>query len=272
VDVLLVYRVRPAERTRAGEVNKRLGRSIGLKAGVRLQTWTVGADDLRAGRRTPMLVDAIADSTTVWPAGAPPLRVPFMPADAVFCAERLLAWVDSGGAAARQALQEGRWADAAARARDDIARLASAALLLTGDTRHRRRGTLRRFERRFVRTGLVPQGATRALEWAAAAYPRVGGHGQETPLVPPPAVATAPVGCELAAALEAELLVPLLDRIVALRAIGQWKSGGDELCATMPPVANDGYLNERGPASGRGTPPSDRASIRNMPRCCAMKT
>ncbi len=228
VDVLLLCRVGPAERTRAGEVNERLGRSIGRKAGVRLQTWTVCADDLRAGRRTPMLVDALADAITVWPPGASPLRAPFTPADAVFCAERLLTWVDNGGAEARQALQEGRWADAAARARDDIARLASAALLLTGDTRHRRRGTLRRFERRFVRTGLVPRGATRALKWAAAAYPRDGGRGQETPPVPPPLVATAPAGCELAAALEAELLVPLLDRMVALRATGQWISEDDE--------------------------------------------
>src|SRR5690606_41207397 len=92
----------------------------------------------------------------LWPPGAPPIRLPFTEADAHFCAGCLLDWVYEGGTVARAALADGRWADAARRARDDITRLATAALLLEGDTRHRNVGSLRRFRRRFVQTGVMP--------------------------------------------------------------------------------------------------------------------
>ncbi len=216
VDLLLVCEVAPGARAWAGELVGRMAEEVAARTGVPVEPWMVAAADLRAGRRTPMLVDALADALPIWPPGAPPLRLPFTPADAVFCASRLLEWVDAGGAVVRRALAEGRWADAAARARDDIARLATAALLLTGDTRHRRAGSLRRFEEAFVRTGRVPSGARRALAWAAAAYPVDDGRGQADPPPSPRAVRTAPLGYELTAAMEGELVVPLLRRIAQL--------------------------------------------------------
>ncbi len=213
VDVLLVCDVDPADRTAAGALAANVAAAVAAHTGVRLEPWVVCARDLEEGRRTPMLVDAVADSVPVWPPGAPPLHAPFTRADAVFCAGRLLEWVSAGGAEAREALREGRFVDAALRARDDIARMATAALLLTGDTRHRRRGSLERFEEVFVRGGLVSSAVRPALAWAAAAYPPDGGRGQEIPPVTDAGARTAALGCELAARLERELVVPMLERI-----------------------------------------------------------
>ncbi len=216
VDVLLVCAIPSAARVAAGELVGCIADGVAARTGVQLEPWTVAAADLRAGRRTPMLVDALEDSVPIWPPGAPPLRLPFTPADAVFCASRLLEWVNRGGSVTRRALEEGRWADAAARARDDIARLATAALLLTGDTRHRRAGSLRRFDEAFVLPGRVHPGVRPALAWAEAAYPPDGGRGQEDPPPSPRAIRTAPLGYELAATMERELLVPILERIARL--------------------------------------------------------
>jgi len=213
MDVLLVCDVDPADRTAAGAIAATVAASVAASTGIRVEPWTVCARDLDEGRRTPMLVDAVADAVPIWPGDAPPLHAPFTPADAVFCAGRLLEWVSAGGAEARLALREGRLTDAAQRARDDIARLATAALLLTGDTRHRRLGSLARFERVFVRGGLVPPTVRPALAWASAAYPADGGRGREIPPVTPAAIHTAALGCELAAVLERELVGPLLERI-----------------------------------------------------------
>jgi hypothetical protein len=66
-----------------------------------------------------MLVDALADGRTLWPPRAPPLRIAFMPEDALFCASRLLEWVEHGGPLSRRALTRGDRGTAAARARDD---------------------------------------------------------------------------------------------------------------------------------------------------------
>lgn len=218
VDVLLVCRVAPWNRAAAASIHLALAEEVSRATGVPIEPWTVASADLARGSRTPMLVDAVADSIPLWPAGAPPLRAPFTPADAVFCAQRLLEWVEAGGADAKRALIEGRWADAARRARDDITRLATAALLLTGDTRHRRIGSLRRFEQVFVCTGRVSAGVLAALRWAEAAFPPDGGRGQEDPAAMPGAVRTADRGCRLAAVLEAELVIPLLGRAAALAA------------------------------------------------------
>ncbi len=219
VDVLLVCRIAPWYREAAGSIHTAIAEDVSRVTGIPIEPWTVSAADLRPGSRTPMLADAVEDSIPLWPTGTAPLRAPFTAADAVFCAERLLEWVHAGGAEARRALVEGRWADAARRARDDITRLATAALLLVGDTRHRRVGSLRRFERVFVHTGRVPGDVLDALRWAEAAFPPDGGRGQENPAVPPDAVRTADRGCRLAALLEAELVVPLLDRAASLAAV-----------------------------------------------------
>jgi len=216
VDVLVVCDVAPEARAPAGELVGRIAEGVAARSGVRLEPWTVCADDLRPGQRTPMLVDAVHDAVPLWPPGAPPLRARFMPADAVFCASRLLEWVEAGGAVTRRALQEGCWAEAAARARDDIVRLATAALLLAGDTRHRRVGSLRRFDRIFVRGGYVPPAVRPALAWAAAAYPPDGGRGHEDPPASPRALRTAPLGYELAGTMAGALMVPILRRIAEL--------------------------------------------------------
>src|SRR5690606_19678686 len=125
------------------------------------------------GSRTPMLVDALDDGIPLWPPGAPPIRIAFTPADAAFCASCLIDWIDAGGAIARHALARGRHADAAARIRDDITRMATAALLLDGDTRHRHVGSLRRFAEKWIATGRVSTHVFPALEWAASAYPPI---------------------------------------------------------------------------------------------------
>lgn len=216
VDVLLVADVDADDRLPAAEAFGRLAGRVTEETGVEIEPWTVCVVDLDEGRRTPMLVDAAADSIPLWPAGAPPLRAPFTPADAVFCAECLLGWVEAGGDVSGRALAEGALDQAARRARDDIARLATAALVLCGDTRHRRVGTLRRFEERFVRTGTVSPRVLPALAWAARAYPPDGGRGQETPPVPAAAAATAALGRRLVATLEAELVPRLLARIAEL--------------------------------------------------------
>lgn len=218
VDVLLVADVDPDDRLVVAEAFGRVAERVTDDTGVEIEPWTVCVVDLEEGRRTPMLVDAVADSIPLWPAGAPPLHAPFTPADAVFCAECLLGWVGAGGEVSARALAVGAFDEAARRARDDITRLATAALLLCGDTRHRRVGTLQRFEERFVRTGIVSPRVLPALAWARAAYPPDGGRGQETPPVPAAAAATAPHGHRLAAVLEAELVPRLLARIAALEA------------------------------------------------------
>jgi len=98
--------------------------------------------------------------------------------------------VARGGWIARRALSHGNRTHAARRIRDDVTRLATAALLLTGDTRHRRQGSLRRFEETFLGYGsdwdvkCLP-----ALGWALAAYPPDGGRGDSRP--PPSTVAAA---------------------------------------------------------------------------------
>lgn len=220
VDVLLVCAIEPWQRDEAADVVERRARAIGARIGVRLEPWTVCADDLRQGNRTPMLVDAVEDAVTVWPPAAPPARAPFTPADALFCAGRLLEWVESGGDFVRHALEAGRWDEAAVRARDDIVRLATAALLLTGDTRHRRRSTLRKFERKLVGSGWISARVRPALDWAAAAYPSDGTRGSPAgvALAPSPGAAeSAPLGYEMAGLMEAETFVPILRAMADLR-------------------------------------------------------
>ncbi|HEX9107118.1 MAG TPA: nucleotidyltransferase domain-containing protein, partial [Longimicrobiales bacterium] len=109
VDVLLVCRVPPWRRAAAASIHLALAHRVTRETGVPIEPWTVSADDLERGSRTPMLADAVEDSIPLWPQGAPRLHAPFTPADAVFCAGRLLEWVEAGGGEAKRALVEGRW-------------------------------------------------------------------------------------------------------------------------------------------------------------------
>lgn len=198
VDVLLLFDIPTDAREEVAVAVGDRAHRLARRTGVVVEPWVVPIDDLREGSRTPMLIDALEDAVPLWPRGAPPLRLPFTPADARFCAECLLDWVDQGGAVASDALRRGRPREAAARIRDDITRLATAALLLQGETRHRRRGSLRRFEERFVATRQVSPIVLPALAWAANAYPPDGGRGEHRPPATREAVATVRLGYELA--------------------------------------------------------------------------
>ena len=213
VDVLLICDMDPADRWAVGAALAREADDVARSTGVALEPWVVACADLDEGCRTPMLVDALEDGVPLWPPDAPPIRLPFTEADARFCAECLLDWVYDGGAEAWAALADGRWADAARRARDDITRLATAALLLEGDTRHRNVGSLRRFRRRFVHTGVVAPAVLPALSWAESAYAGPPRHAGGAAAVSAAAAATAPAGCRLAAVLEAALVPWILDRM-----------------------------------------------------------
>jgi predicted nucleotidyltransferase len=213
VDLLLVCDIDPDEREYAGRLMARDALVVRRETGVVVEPWAVTAADLVEGYRTPMLIDALDDGHPLWPLGATPLPLPFTPADALFCASCLLDWVEAGGPIVREALENERWGEAAARARDDITRIATAALLLTGDTRHRRISSLERFAERFVHTRRLPLHLLPALDWAAAAYPPGGGRGAERPPATPTAILTAPRGYQLAQRMEAEVVPYLIERI-----------------------------------------------------------
>lgn len=205
IDVLLLFDSDVESRRELGRLAAANAAELARRTGVLLEPWAVPLADLTRGARTPMLVDAFADGLTLWPLHARSLRLPFTLADARFCASRLLEWVEEGGTLVEAALADGRLAFAAERARDDIVRLAAAALLLEGDTRHRRTGTLRRFERRFVAPRRVPAANAVALAWAAAAFPRDGGRGRQRPPPTRHAVRSARLGYELATRLQDDL-------------------------------------------------------------------
>lgn len=215
VDLLLVCDVDPDEREYAGRLVARDALIVRRETGIAVEPWAVTAADLIEGYRTPMLIDALDDGHPLWPLGTPPLPLPFTPADARFCASCLLDWVAAGGPIVREALEARRWGEAATRARDDITRLATAALLLTGDTRHRRISSLERFAERFVHTRLLPPALLPALAWATTAYPPGGGRGAERPPATPEAILTAPRGYQLARRMEAEVVPYLLEGIFA---------------------------------------------------------
>lgn len=210
VDVLAICDVDADDRDLAARALARHAIGVSDATGVRIEPWAVPVADLEVGARTPMLVDALDDGIPLWPPGAPPIRIEFTPADAAFCVACLVDWVDAGGAIVRRALEEGRYADAAIRIRDDITRMATAALLLDGDTRHRHVGSLLRFEESWIATGRVSRRVRPALEWAAAAYPR--SRLSRTRPVPttPAAVRTAPLGFAYARVMEREVMPILL--------------------------------------------------------------
>ncbi|HEX7120494.1 MAG TPA: nucleotidyltransferase domain-containing protein [Longimicrobiales bacterium] len=213
VDVLAICDVDVDERDAAATAFAEHAERVSRATGVSVEPWAVPAADLEVGGRTPMLVDALDDGIPLWPRGAPPIRIAFTPADAAFCAACLVDWVDAGGRIVRRALAEGRHADAAVRSRDDITRMATAALLLDGDTRHRRAGTLRRFDLRWVRTGRASTRVRPALDWAAAAYPPPGTCRDRPVRATRPAIRSAPLGFELASEMEWEVMPILLERI-----------------------------------------------------------
>lgn len=213
LDVLLVFRRLPADREPQAGDAERIAAAVAARTGVPLGVWSVSLEDFRAGRRTPMLVDAVEDGVPLWPETPPPPAA-FTPGDAVFCAGRLLDRVAEGGAEVAEGLrdEDGAWAR---RVRDDLVRLCTAILALAGETRPRRGDAVRRALERLPRFRLAPPERL-ALAWAARSYPR--GHlelDDPTPVPPPPV----PRGVLLA-------LVERLRREVGSRCARAVRSGG----------------------------------------------
>lgn len=184
VDILLIFRELPPDREPQAGQAEQIADEVAAESWVPVATWSVALVDLEVGKRTPMLVDALEDALPLWPADVPPPRPSFTPYDAVRCASALLDRVEEGGAEVAERLREHHLPAAAHRARGDIVRLCTAALLLHGETRPRRAEAVRRFILRFGDDPkLVP--AIRILTWAAESY-GPDGSDEERPVGPPP--------------------------------------------------------------------------------------
>jgi predicted nucleotidyltransferase len=180
VDVLLVFRALPPDREPQAGMAERIAERVAAETDVPVQCWSVSLGDLRPGVRTPMLVDALEDGLALWPAGAAPLPVRYTPEDALYCTAALLERVGEGSAEVAGHLRHGELPAAAKRARDDVVRLCTAALLLEGVTRPRRGEAVRA----FAANGGAPFDGP-VLRWAAASY-GPGGKDDQAPVPPPP--------------------------------------------------------------------------------------
>jgi hypothetical protein len=181
VDVLLVFAALPPDREPQAAIAERIADGVARDSGVPVTVWSVSREDLVCGRRTPMLVDALDDALPLWPAGAPPPSAAYTPPDALWCTRALLDRVEEGSEEVGAAVDAGAYEAAARRARDDLVRLCSAALLLDGITRPRRAHAVRCFA---VKHG-VPRRHEAVLRWAAASFGRDGKDG-DGPIEPPP--------------------------------------------------------------------------------------
>ncbi len=181
LDVLLVFRVLPPDREPQAGIAEEIADQVAAASGIPVQTWSVSLEDLAPGFRTPMLVDSLDDGVPLWPPDAPPMRVPFTPADALWCTANLLARVGEGSREFAGHAAAGDLAAAARRARDDVVRLCTAALLLDGVTRPRRGEAIPHFAARRA----TPLAADPVLAWAAHSYGPAGKE-DEAPVSPPP--------------------------------------------------------------------------------------
>ncbi|HEX2188039.1 MAG TPA: nucleotidyltransferase domain-containing protein [Longimicrobiaceae bacterium] len=183
VDVLLVFRRLPPDREPQAGMAEALAEEVAAYTGVPVTVWSVSLVDLEPGNRTPMLVDALDDGIPLWPPGAPRVPLRFGPQDALRCAGALLERVREGGEEASARLLEGDRPAAWLRMRDDLVRLCTAGLLLSGETRPRRGDAVRRYLAR--RGGEVPGRFAPLLAWAAGSYGPEG-RDDEAPVPPPP--------------------------------------------------------------------------------------
>jgi predicted nucleotidyltransferase len=203
VDVLLVFRRLPPDREPQAGMAEALAERVAADTAVPVTVWSVSLVDLEPGNRTPMLVDALDDGIPLWPPGAPPLPLPFTPADALRCTQSLLERVREGGEQASGHLLAGEHGAAWKRMRDDLVRLCTAGLLLAGETRPRRGDAVGRFLARRGGAGEFPPGFAPVFRWAAESYGPAG-RDDDAPVASPPG------GARRAAAL-----VDLLRRRVA---------------------------------------------------------
>jgi len=181
LDVLLVFRALPPDREPQAGIAEWIADEVAEESGVPVTVWSISLPDLERGWRTPMLVDSLDDAIPLWPADAPVPRVDFTPEDALYCTGQLLDRVEEGSAEVEEAFDAGEHAAAARRARDDLVRLCTAALLLEGITRPRTAESVRCL---VARHG-APREVAPVLRWAAASYGADGkDHGG--PIPPPP--------------------------------------------------------------------------------------
>ena len=166
VDLLLIFRHLPPDREPQATLAEQIASEVASDTGVPVETWSVSTADLARGRRTPMLVDALADGIPLWPLGRPIPRLPFTPEDADFCVRALLCRVCEGTVEFAHRLSEGDAWSANRRLRDDLVRLCVAILLLRGETRPRRAEAVHR----IVDTCSVPGHWLPVLRWAADSY------------------------------------------------------------------------------------------------------
>lgn len=183
LDLLLVFRRLPPDREPHASHAEELAEEMAAESGIPLTVWAVSLVDLERGLRTPMLVDALADSIPLWCREAPVPRVPFTPEDAVRCAGALLDRVGEGEAEVGEHLERGDAGAAALRVRDDLIRMCVGLHLLRGETRPRRGEAARALL--SAENGALPPPVREALEWAAGSY---GPEGRdEEAAVPEPA-------------------------------------------------------------------------------------
>jgi hypothetical protein len=181
LDVLLVFHALPHDREPQAGIAEWIAEEVAEETGVPVTVWSVSRVDLERGRRTPMLKDSLDDGIALWPPGAPPLRVGFTPADALFCTGQLLDRVEEGSAEVEEAFAAGAYGAAARRARDDIVRLCTAALLLEGVTRPRTAECVRCFAGKHG----PPRELVPVLRWAAESFGADGkDHGGAIPPSP----------------------------------------------------------------------------------------
>lgn len=185
VDILLVFERLPADREPHASYAEEIAGGVSAVRRVPVTVWSVSLPDLRRGWRTPMLVDALADAVPIWTRVAPLPAVPFTPADALFCVDRLLDRVDEGGDEVLRFRRGGERKAAIRRARDDIIRLCTALLLLHGVTRPRRAAAVRAGRRIDPVLDRAPAPLSRVLDWTADSFGRDGRDG-ELPLDDPP--------------------------------------------------------------------------------------
>ncbi len=205
VDVLLIFRRLSPDREPHASLAEKIAAQLSERRGVVIEPWSVSLPDLRQGRRTPMLVDALADALPLWPLGMPLPRPPFTMDDAHFCVGRLLARIREGGPEVAWLARSGRHHAAARRVRDDLVRGCVAALLLRRDTRPRRAQAVRSFVARFS----VPRGWQPVLHWAAASFGPEGRDEKGRVKIPPGGLAAgARVVSLLAEGLSRETLAP----------------------------------------------------------------
>lgn len=181
IDILLVFDRLPRDREPQATHAEMIAEEEAHRLGLPVTVWSVSLEDLERGRRTPMLVDALADAIPLWSAGHPLPPCPFEPEDAVTCVGALLRRVEEGSEAVAHRLRYGSVMAAASLIRDDVVRLCTAHLLLSGITRPRRAEAVSTFRERFPVTG----DATRTLRWAERSY-GPDGTDEEVPVMPPP--------------------------------------------------------------------------------------